>query len=425
MIWLILGYVYLCIHRPFEIWPALGDMRIELVYFTTMCAVWFAAPKRLRSPALLMAVGGMATAFLLSWLLSPWAERAEPVVKNFALVVVFALIMATALRDEKQVYRVLTMFLVVMGLYMLHSVWEYKNGRHTYRMSIARLIGVDLTLGDPNSFGASIVYSLPFLTFFWHHYGRGAKRIVLCGGYLLLSVGCVLLTGSRSSLLGVVLWGVTLLLQTRQKLLAVMGLGVLACASWFVLPESLQNRFETIIDPSKGPANAQESGQGRIEGYVTGLKLWSEYPVSGCGPLAWRPASGSKIESHTLYGQVMGEMGTAGVLAFGALVSALGLNLRKVAKLTKPGTGVVEDRSLFHLARAMQVSLFLLLFEGLFGHNLYRYNWSWYCAFTAVALGVCKARLAMPSPSEDDEFDDEDDGDEATEWHYSMASTAA
>src|SRR5439155_6560650 len=127
----------------------------------------------------------------------------EPVVKNFALVVLFALILATCLRDERQVYRVLTMFLVVMGLYMLHSVWEYKNGRHTYRMGIARLVGVDTTLGDPNSFGASIVYSLPFLTFFWHHYGRGMKRIVLCGGYLLLSVGCILLTGSRSSLLGV------------------------------------------------------------------------------------------------------------------------------------------------------------------------------------------------------------------------------
>lgn len=419
MIWLILGYVYLCIHRPFEVWPALGDLRIELIYFIALTAAALVAPKRLRCPTLLFAVVGMAAAFVLSWLMSPWAERAEPVVKNFALVVLFALILATCLRDERQVYRVLTMFLVVMGLNMLHSVWEYKNGRHTYRMGIARLVGVDTTLGDPNSFGASIVYSLPFLTFFWHHYGRGLKRVVLCGGYLLMSVGCVLLTGSRSSLLGVVLWGMTLLFQTRQKMLAVAGLGMLACASWFVLPESLQNRFETIIDPSKGPANAQESGQGRIDGYVIGLKLWGEYPVAGCGPLAWRPAAHVKIESHTLYGQVMGEMGTFGILAFGGLVTALALHLRQLAKLTKPGVGPIEDASLFHLARAMQVSLFLLLFEGLFGHNLYRYNWSWYCAFTAVALGVCRARMAAPTIAIDD------DDDEATEWHYSTAPAAA
>jgi O-antigen ligase len=219
-----------------------------------------------------------------------------------------------------------------------------------------------------------------------------------------------------------VLWGVTLLLQTRQKFLAMIGLGVLACASWFVLPESLQNRFETIIDPSKGPANAQESGQGRIDGYIIGLKLWNDYPISGCGPLAWRPASGAKIESHTLYGQVMGEMGTVGVLAFGTLVVTLALHLRKLAKFTKPGAGPVEDLSLFHLARAMQVSLFLLLFEGLFGHNLYRYNWSWYAAFTAVALGVCKVRMTT-TPPDDDPWTD--DGDEATEWHYSTASAAA
>jgi len=30
MLYLMLFYVYLCIHRPMEIWPALGDLRPEL-----------------------------------------------------------------------------------------------------------------------------------------------------------------------------------------------------------------------------------------------------------------------------------------------------------------------------------------------------------------------------------------------------------
>jgi hypothetical protein len=407
-------YVYLAIHRPMEIWKSLGDLRPELVYFTLMTLVWAVASKRLRSPMLLMSIGGMAAVFVASWALSPWAEKAELVVKNYTLVVVFALIMATAVRDERGLYKLATAFMVVMALYMLHSVWEYKGGRHVFRMGIERLVGVDTTLGDPNSFGASIVYSLPFLSFFWVHWGRGWKRWLI-GMYLVLAVGCVLLTGSRSSLLGAILWGSTFLLQSRHKLPAAILLCVLAGASWFVLPDSLKTRFETIIDPSVGPANAQESGMGRIQGLVNGVALLNRFPLTGCGPGAWRPATGSPIESHSLYGQAMGELGLAGIFAFGILVVALFVHLRKLKQLTRPG-GAAPDTSLYHLARAMGTSLLLLLFLGFFGHNLYRYNWAWYCAFTAIALGVCHDRLRAGVY----DFDEADYG-----WDYSNSPAVA
>jgi O-Antigen ligase len=416
MIYLMLFYVYLSIHRPMEIWKPLGDMRPELIFFTLMTAAWTVAAKRVRAPALLLAITAMASVFVASWALSPWAEKAEIVAKNYTLVVVFALIMATAVRDERALYKLVTAFMVVMAIYMLHSVWEYKNGRHVFRMSISRLVGVDTTLGDPNSFGASIVFTLPFLSFFWTHWGRGLKRWLI-GAYLLLAVGCVLLTGSRSSLLGVVVWGGTLLLQTRHKAVATVLLCVLAASSWFVLPDSLKTRFETIIDPSVGPANAQESGQGRIQGLIIGAELLNRFPLTGCGPGAWRPASGSPIESHSLYGQCMGELGMAGVLAFGGLVTTLALHLRRLKRLSTVD-GPAPDPSLHALAKAMQASLFLLLFLGIFGHNLYRYNWAWYCAFTAVAIGVCHERIkqAGPVPEADDE---------ATHgWDYSISPAA-
>jgi hypothetical protein len=412
-----LFYVYLSIHRPMEIWKPLGDLRPELIFFTVMTAAWTVAGKRVRCPALLLAIAGMAAVFVASWAISPWAEKAEVVVKNYTLVVVFALIMATALRDERALYKLLTVFMAVLALYMMHSIWEYKNGRHVFRMSIARLVGVDTTLGDPNSFGASIVFSLPFLSFFWVHWGRGWKRWLIAL-YLLLATGCVLLTGSRSSLLGIVVWGGLLLMQTRHKTLAAVLLGVLAGSSWFVLPDSLKTRFETIIDPSVGPANAQESGMGRIQGLIHGVELLNRFPLTGCGPGAWRPATGSPIEAHSLYGQCMGELGFAGIIAFGGLAIALATHLRKLARLTKPGRGPAPDPSLHSLARAMQASLFLLFFLGFFGHNLYRYNWAWYCAFTAVALGVCQDRVRQAAFAPDAD-------DEATHgWDYSISPAA-
>src|SRR5262245_2045361 len=401
MIYLLIGYVYLCIHRPFEIWEPLSDLRIELAYFTVMTIAWLVAGKRFHVSTRLARIAAIGVAFYFSLLCSPWADKAEEIIKNYTLVLVFGLMIATCVRDERSLYRLITAFMVVLTLYMLHSVWEYKNGRHTFRMGIARMVGVDKSLGDPNSFGASIVYSLPFLSFFWHYWASRWKRMAL-GMYLLLAMGCILLTGSRSSLLGIGVWGLLLLTQTRHKIVIFAGLSMLAAASWFVLPESLQNRFETIIDPSVGPANAQESSQGRIEGFYTGLDLWAKYPLTGCGPAAWRPASGSKIESHNLYGQVVGELGTIGLCAFAFLAAVLLWNLRKLRRMTHPQRGDVPDVHLYQLARAITASTLLLFCMGVFGHNLLRYNWAWYCAFTAVALGICRdRRVAAPAHSED------------------------
>ena len=195
------------------------------------------------------------------------------------------------------------------------------------------------------------------------------------------------------------------------------GLCVLAAAGWFALPESLQTRFETIIDPSVGPANARESGQGRVEGFFIGLKLWGEYPIAGCGPGAWRPASGALIEAHNLYGQLMGELGTVGVLAFTFLVVMLMRHLRQLTRLTHPARGACPHRELHALGKAMAMSTVLLLFEGMFGHNLFRYNWSWYCGFTAVALDACRSPAVVPAGEDVPE-------DESETWDYSISPAA-
>src|SRR4029079_13009419 len=129
-----------------------------------------------------------------------------PVVEDWLKIIVFYCLLVTSVNDERSLKRMGVGFLSVMALYLTHSFREYLGGRHTYRMGIARLIGVDTTLGDPNSFGASIVFALPLLVAFWRC-GIGAcwGKCAL-SGYFGLSVVCILLTGSRSSLLGLLLW---------------------------------------------------------------------------------------------------------------------------------------------------------------------------------------------------------------------------
>jgi len=269
-------------------------------------------------------------------------------------------------------------------LYLLHSFREYLGGRHTYRMGISRMIGVDETLGDPNSFGASIVFALPFIAALWRTGFGGRWGQIALLGYTGLSGLCILLTGSRSSLLGMLVWFGILILGHRKRFHWLALFALAAPIAFVALPDSLQNRFETIINPAVGPKNAQESGEGRLYGFLMGFELWASSPLSGVGPGAWRPATGQPIESHNLIGQLTGELGGLGVIAFSFLMCCFVLNFLAVRRVKKAYPEWSNDLVL-QVPAAVMTSLFLLLFMGNFGHNLFRFSWLWYGGFLIIA----------------------------------------
>jgi len=129
---------------------------------------------------------------------------------------------------------------------------------------------------------------------------------------------------------------------------------------------------------------------------MQGWELWQRYPLTGCGPGAWRKATGSSIESHSLYGQLMGELGTLGIGAFALVLSALVWGVRRLRRQTRQHEEG-DGQFLHHVSTALATSLVLLLLEGFFGHNLFRFNWLWYAAFLIIALRLAK-RLPKPIP---------------------------
>ncbi|MBY0459600.1 MAG: hypothetical protein K2V38_19960, partial [Gemmataceae bacterium] len=257
MRWLLIGYMFLFIDRPFEVWPWLGDLRIERVYMLFMLGVWAFYPnKRFLPNAQHAAYALFAAAVLVAWAMSPWAEQGQPVVEDWFKIVVFYVLLVTCVHTEDDLKFIATGFLAVMGAYLLHSFREYLAGRHTYRMGIARMIGVDTTLGDPNSFGASIIFALPIVAALWKAGVGGQLGRVLLAGYVGLSSLCILLTGSRGSLIGLVVWFAVVIWGTKYRFKALVGFALLAPLAFVALPDSLQTRFETIINPDVGPANA-------------------------------------------------------------------------------------------------------------------------------------------------------------------------
>jgi O-antigen ligase len=390
MLWILIGYMFLFIHRPFELWPALGVFHLERIYMAgTLLAVALWPGKRWTANCLHAAFAAFALAVLVCWLASTWAAVGQVVVENYFKTLVFYVLIILVVHEEHDLRRLVFAFLVIMAVYMSHSLREFFCGRYVYRMGIVRMIGIDESLGDPNAFGASIVYSLPFLTPFWVTRPWKNVRAFLVG-YFALALVCIGLTGSRSALVGLVVW----VLLTVGKSQARWRWGVLALMLapflWLALPAELQNRFKTIIHPEVGPASAQASAEGRFEGLFTGWRLLQQYPLTGCGPGAWIPASGSSIESHNLYGQVMGEMGLLGIGAFMAMLACFGSNWRRMRRFQ----GLQGSHFARGIVEATGLAIVLLLFEGNFSHNLYRFNWLWFGGFLIVACS-CLQREAL------------------------------
>lgn len=391
MVWLLCGYMWLFIHRPFEVWESLGALRIEMLYMVATILCWiFAARKSWTHNPLHIAFGGFALALLTAWAASPHREMGSETVQKWFEVAGFYLLLITTLRDEKDLKRIVTAYVIAVGLYMAHSLWEYRNGRHQYTMGTARLLGIDITHGDPNTFAATILYSLPLAMALWPYLERMWQRGLLVG-YGLLSATCVLLTSSRSGFVGLCFLGGMTAMSSRYRLRWLVLMVVMAPLAWQSLPQDRQNRFLTLIDPKYGPANAQESAEGRAKGWNDGVEIWSQHPVTGVGPGAFKLASGSGYESHQLYGQVLGELGTLGAIAFVGLVATFFANARSAIRLGREYPGLSQDFAM-SVVRATTQTIVLLLLLGFSGHNLYRYTWLWFGAFQSIAMYVLNRR---------------------------------
>ncbi|MCU0703785.1 MAG: O-antigen ligase family protein [Fimbriiglobus sp.] len=426
MHFLLVGYMFLFIDRPFEVWPWLGDLRFERVYMLVTMGVWLLYPgkKWLPNPQH-WAYAAFAAAVLGAWGMSRWMDQTQPKVEDWFKIVVFYILLVTTVNDEKGLKRMVVGFLGVMALYLLHSFREYLGGKFTYRMGISRMVGVDTTLGDPNSFGASIIFALPIVVAIWKS-GLGGKLAKwLLAGYVGLSALCILLTGSRGSLIGLCVWGFIVMMSHRKRWLWLALCAMAAPVAFVALPAELQNRFETIINPDVGPENAKVSGEGRWHGFVMGMELWAANPLAGVGPGAWRQATGQEIESHNLMGQLAGELGTAGVVTFLGILGCFAWNYfgcRKVLKEHPPG----ERDLTAYVPGAVAMAVFLLLFMGLFGHNLFRFTWLWFGGFLIIARyclleRVREAEENPPAVAEEEEFEEAPADDAALPvgwtWH--------
>jgi len=390
--------MWLYIHRPFEIWPWLGDLYFERVYILTCAVLWllFHQKSVIRNINVL-AVFGVAVAILFSDFMTNMSGESNPAVDEWLKILFFAILLLTSVRQEQELKILLSGFVVVFFVYMLHSYYEFKFcGHHVFRMGIPRLCGVGVTMGDPNAFGASVVYFLPVLVPLWTMF-RGIPAIpvrLFAIASLCLAVICISDTGSRGAFVGFLAYVCLAAAFSKNRWKILAAAIVFLPIIWVNMDERMQNRYLTLIDPSKGPTNAQVSAEGRWKGFLTGMELFQKYPLHGCGPGNTAVVSGTGFQTHNLYGQVAGELGSIGILAYVFLCCCLTINYLysrfywKILLARYP----TADPYLFLVSQAVFIAMILLFLMGWGGHNAFRYTWVWFAVFQSMAVVALKKK---------------------------------
>jgi O-antigen ligase len=154
---------------------------------------------------------------------------------------------------------------------------------------------------------------------------------------------------------------------------------------WVVLPPQYKTRYSSIFNNKVDP-----SSQGRLDAWKAGVNMFIARPLTGvgvgCFPVAY--ASGdysdraSWLRPHSLYVQLIAELGLAGVLTFVPLIFFLmrrNFRLRKRLKEEQ-----ISDDFVKWISYAITCSLGVLFFTSVFGHSLFRLHWYWCCGLTVV-----------------------------------------
>lgn len=410
-LWMAAIYVALFIIRPWEqLFPTLAIIRFERIYGILMIVIAVfsadAIPKLNRQGK---AVLFFFTAFGICAMLGVDPVQSWDITYKYITLIAFFLVMVLVIKTPYELMFMAASYLLAMGLYLGKSLWEYFiHGAGEYEMGVWRLTGIESTFGDPNSLAPSILYSLPILVFFfsvrrefysgWHRRWQKlfTKGLVV---YAAIAILALVLTRSRGGAVGLLFFIFLLAIRRRgffKKGLALCGIAVLCLVSFVLLPEDIQNRFRTIWTEDAGPANAYDSARGRWSGFLAGLEMWKQQPLVGVGPgnfVEYRAkhVDGEPFQAHNLFGQMLGETGLLGGVAFLFLLGALWRNYRETQRFThnsRDPTQLVLGRFVL----ACRDVILLLLFSGLHGHNLYRFNWLWVAAFCSLAVGFAYKR---------------------------------
>lgn len=338
----------------------------------------------------------VAVATVMCWMLS--SERVKvPVTQTFWLLVAMALLACLstflAIGDASIAYiewdkfiKIIIFAIVITGLMntrsRLHALVfaiVFSLGFHGSLEAMKYLVSggghavtgpINSTMGDNNHFALAMICTLPLVWYLIQETSHRLLRFGLMGVALLLFVAIVG-TYSRGAVIGVAAVMFWAFLKSNQKIRFSLVLIPLVCALFVLAPERWFNRIDTI-----SAADNDSSFLGRVVAWKFSTLIAMDRPLLGGGFHAVQnfsvvqhyypdlrildfistpePDMSYARAAHSIYFQVLGDMGFLGLALFIAMAIVSWRCTAAIVKTTHDKPDLLWAR---RLAQALQYSL--------------------------------------------------------------------
>ncbi len=396
--WGLIMYSVFFLIRPQEILGVLENMPIPLERVTAifvLLAIFFKykIQKNIQISLNNISYSMMMYVFvaLLSVLTAYWGEHSFDIWMKLCILLIVFFMNTSLIISKKHLDFYLGFIVFSSTFHALGSIYYYYTGIFQYRMGIKRAIGMDLSYGGPNSLAATLVYTLPFIYYFYKKTTSMAVRLTLLACTCTM-LWCIILTGSRTGMIGTMFFALLLVWESKNKIVNLFIVILLGMSLWILMPSQYQERLLSSTDIESGSSSA-DSASGRIEGLISGYELLSNRPLLGYGIGCFAIAHDQVLDkgwfqSHSLPGQIMGELGLLGILAFIVWMYYLFKNLKILRNNESPDEKLKIETK--YLAISLRMQLLCLFVLGLAGHNLYRYNWFIVSSIIVILLNLLR-----------------------------------
>lgn len=263
---------------------------------------------------------------------------------NLAKTVLFCLLMPVFVNSRYRIHAMVVMVALAVSFHGALDGLKFiaSAGGHNAR-------GIP-KFGDNNHFAMVLLMVLPLLYFLYQVSARKFTKLGFAVMLPLISFA-VVATASRGALIGLCVIVFWILMKSRQRVIGLVLVAISAAVVVQLAPESWTQRMETI-----GAAKEDDSLLGRFGAWKVSSAIAVANPIVGGGfravqsPAVWDtfkdapnllpfveipPFSLSGVAAHSIWFEVMGDMGFVGILLFMALVGNAFLSLREIHKTVR------------------------------------------------------------------------------------------
>ncbi len=294
---------------------------------------------------------------------------------HFIKVVILYCMVIAAVSSVNDLKIFMVIFLAMLA-YLAYEPFYYfatatGGSEHLYGTNYIAQIGI---LSGHVALANNMNQMIPIAFFLLFSTRRKSLRVLYLA-FLTVFIIALIGSGSRGGVVGFIFAFLTIVALSKRTNRKLVLFFAIVSVVFIVFSASF---MQTLTRVDSGSAT------GRLLGFTHGLGMLQKGNIVGVGPGCYPLARGKyfswTMESHNIYGQMLGDLGIPGTIAWLFFLRQIFINLLPLLKQNS----LSDDRNRFlvFLASGLFASLLVRLFVSMASHGLYYFYWYLVAAFS-------------------------------------------